>query len=141
MHTRVTSFISKILVFAVAVSLFSTMTIFANATDSDSSISPRIQPFISTDLTGSFDDDWQLYYEDSWLTGNGNWIPMSITYGYNTFLINEDYCWADCDEAVHWAVLYNGESHEGIFALAGHTSKIEVTHKDSDHYSYSCYLP
>lgn len=97
----------------------------------------RSHIFISQSYNGSFDKAWEKTYSESALDGS-TWYPMKITYGYNTVLINEDYCWAYSNDYLHWARLSNGSgSHTGGTVLAGMTSKIEVTHSGSS-ISYSC---
>lgn len=82
--------------------------------------------------TGSFSKAWERYASSS----NGN---ANLTYGYNTFLINEDYAWAKHSTLSHYAAIYNSKGwHTGPGKSAGKTSKIEVTHNGDTIYYY-CY--
>lgn len=87
---------------------------------------------ISRSYSGSFAKAWERYAS----SGNGQ---ANLTYGYNTFLINEDYAWAKHNTKSHYAAIKNGKGwHTGSGKAAGKTSKIEVTHKGST-VSYFCY--
>lgn len=87
---------------------------------------------VSKSYSGSFSSAWERY-----ATGDSG--KASLTYGYNTFLINEDYAWAKHNTKSHYAALYNGSGwHTGSGKSAGSTSKIEVTHKGSS-IKYYCY--
>lgn len=137
------SLLSKVVAIAMVVAMSSMLSISASAYEgtTSSEIMPRIQYSTTATYSGDFDEAWQLEKEEDFLTGQGNWITLAITYGYNTVLINEDYCWAYCDDSTHWAKLSNGTTHEGPIALPGRASKIEVQHRAASRYSYSCYLP
>lgn len=53
-----------------------------------------------------------------------------LTYGYNTFAINEDYAHAYHSSKKHYAYVKNGKgSFSGSNKSKGKWSKIEVTHK------------
>lgn len=57
-------------------------------------------------------------------SGNG-----SVTFGYNTDWINEDFAWGYCSDASHSAALRNGRGwHYGPTKSRGDVSKIEVQH-------------
>ena len=78
---------------------------------------------LSTSSTGqSFVDSWERY-------ASGDSGNAYLTYGFNTFLINEDYSWAKHNTDSHYAGVSN---NNGIFTgpakAAGSTSKIEVRH-------------
>lgn len=66
------------------------------------------------------DNDWKAYA----YSGTG-----SVTYGYNTAWINEDFAWGYCSDASHTAALRNANGwHYGPTKSKGDVSKIEVTH-------------
>lgn len=78
-----------------------------------------------------FEKAWRAYE-----TGDNG--EALLTYGFNMFLIDEDYAWADHSSALHWASLKNDNGwHNGLIKLPGSTSKIEVTHSGSFIY-YCC---
>lgn len=53
----------------------------------------------------------------------------SVTYGYNTAWINEDFAWGYCSDASHRAALRNGNGwHYGLTKSKGDVSKREVVH-------------
>lgn len=82
-----------------------------------------------------FSSSWERY-----TSGDSN--RASLTYGFNTFLINEDYAWANHSMASHNAYVSNAKGgFAGPTKSAGSVSKIEVTHKGTsihymNHYSY-----
>lgn len=79
----------------------------------------------------TFSKAWEAYKGDDYGT--------YITYGFNTFLIDEDYCWAEQKQLFHFGTLRNGKGwHDGPLKAPGNVSKIEVTHNGSSIY-YACY--
>lgn len=83
----------------------------------------RADYWMSRSYSGSFDSAWQL----SATEGNA-----SLTYGYNTWMVNEDYAWANHSELYHWAEVKNDNgSHRGVIRGPGTVSKKEVTHSGS----------
>lgn len=87
---------------------------------------------LSKTYSGSFSKAWERY-------ASGDNGKANLTYGYNTWAINEDYAWAKHNTKSHYAALKNGSGwHTGSGKKAGSTSKIEVTHKGSK-ISYYCY--
>jgi hypothetical protein len=85
---------------------------------------------LSTTYSGQFTTAWECTIT----SGNA-----SLTYGYNTAWINEDYAWANHSNAEHFASLSNGTGvHNGFTQAAGVVSKSEVTHNGST-VEYHCY--
>lgn len=82
---------------------------------------------------GSFSSPWQKTATN----GKG----ASLTYGYNTWLVNEDYAWADHTTLAHCAeIRNNGQNwYRGPIKAPGHTSKKEVTHAGSSVSYYCCF--
>lgn len=80
---------------------------------------------------GDFSNSWELYHSGD--SGRAN-----LTYGYNTFLIHEDYAWANHSTKTHHAELAttNG-SASGPSKSAGTVSKIEITHLSFENF-YFC---
>lgn len=82
---------------------------------------------------GQFSKDWELYHSGD--SGRAN-----LTYGYNTFLIHEDYAWANHSTKTHHAHLgtrrgdYNGPNKP-----AGSVSKIEITHLSFENFYFCVY--
>lgn len=75
-----------------------------------------------------FTTAWRAYTSAD--DGNG-----LLTYGFNTFLIDEDYAWGDHETKIHVASLRNDNGwHAGPICFAGYTSKIEVTHSGNSIY-------
>lgn len=108
------------------------------ATTENTEITPRTVIELSRSYSGSFDEAWQLTASGAEYTQEEYLKHAFMTYGYNTFLINEDYCWAENSATMHWAELYNDNGwHYGPFKAAGNVSKIEVTHAGSV-VSYFC---
>jgi hypothetical protein len=86
------------------------------------------------DLTRTYDGQFTTEWEYTVTSGNA-----SLTYGYNTTAINEDYAWANNSNASHFASLTNGTGvHNGGTKNAGTVSKIEVRHNGSS-VEYHCY--
>lgn len=81
-----------------------------------------------TNGTQGFTTGWQTttYGDDR---GDGYGTRAKMTYGFNTFAINEDFTWADHSLKKHSAIVQN---NKGTFMsakkAAGTTAKIEVTH-------------
>lgn len=72
-----------------------------------------------------FSSAWERY-----ASGDGG--RANLVFGYNTFLINEDYSWATHSSKRHYAQVANGTgNHFGPDLGAGGTSKIEVVHSGS----------
>lgn len=83
---------------------------------------PAFAGTLTRNYNGAFSSAWERYAATS--DGNG-----SLTYGYNPFLVNEDYAWAKHSKKSHYAALNNGAGwHTGPGKSAGAVSKIEVTH-------------
>lgn len=132
------SFMAKTLAFALIFIMGAISFVTPASAIEDNGIAPQSHIFMVRSYMGNFAKAWEKTASENVLLGTGERLPMSITYGYNTFLINEDYCWADCDEAPHWASLHNGKGeHSALLALPGFTSKIEVTHNGTS-ISYYC---
>ncbi len=73
----------------------------------------------------SFTESWERYASTPNREG-------SLTYGFNTFAINEDYVWAQHDTEYHYAALFNGDGwHTGQGRAAGILSRVDVRHKGS----------
>lgn len=71
---------------------------------------------------GSFSASWELYH-------SGDSGRASLTYGYNTFLVHEDYAWASHSTKDHYAAIVTANgTYTGAAKSAGSTSKIEITH-------------
>lgn len=88
------------------------------------------QEDFSVSYDGSFTSAWQK------TASNGN--GASITYGYNTWLTNEDYSWAKHTTYWHWAEVTNANGNfVGWGANPGSVSKKEVTHSGT-HVAYYC---
>lgn len=81
----------------------------------------------------------QLQFPKAWeLHASGDSGRASLTYGYNTFLINEDYAWANHSTKKHYASLTNGNGgFSGPNKSKGSVSKIEVRHSGST-VTYKC---
>jgi hypothetical protein len=88
---------------------------------------------LSKTYYGQFDTAWEL------TATSGTPLTASLTYGYNTLFINEDYAWANNTNVSHFASLTNGNGvHPGPAKSAGNVSRIEVTHNGSS-VEYHCY--
>jgi len=86
---------------------------------------------LKRDGSQGFSAKWERY-----LTGDSG--KASLVYGYNTFLINEDYSYANHSDNAHYASLRNGNgSFSGPNKSAKSESKIEVTHSGSS-ITYMC---
>lgn len=80
---------------------------------------------LSRTVSNNFSKAWELY-------ASGDSDRASLTYGYNTFLVNEDYAWAYHSTKNHHASLTNGTaSFAGPNKGKGSVSKIEVKHSGS----------
>ena len=100
--------------FAVSIGLACTMMVSASVSASAAGISRSASTFSTA---------WERYAVTS--DGQG-----SLTYGFNTWLVNEDYAWARHNTRSHYAVLKNGSGwHTGSGKKAGATSRVDVTHK------------
>lgn len=69
----------------------------------------------------SFSNAWELYH-------SGDSGRASLTYGYNTWMVHEDYAWAKHSTNSHYANIGNPQSHSGSVKPSGAVSKIEVAH-------------
>lgn len=82
---------------------------------------------------GDFSSSWELYH-------SGDSGRASLTYGFNTFLIHEDYAWANHSTKTHYAYLAttNGGA-AGPSKGPGSVSKIEITHLSFENFYYCNY--
>lgn len=81
---------------------------------------------------GSFSRAWERY-------ASGDKGKASLTYGFDTFLINEDYAWAKHSTKSHYAAIKNGKGwHTATAKSAKKVSKVEVMHRGCT-VSYYCY--
>lgn len=88
---------------------------------------------VGTYYNGSFSKAWEKVFRDTK-------HDTVITYGYNTVLINEDYCYCVQTALPHWAELENGKGwHYGATKAAGKSSNIEVTHSGNRIVYYCCW--
>lgn len=62
-----------------------------------------------------------------------------LTYGFNTFLVDEDYAWSVHDSTAHNAAIKNGDGWHlpTLPSLPTFTSKVEVEHSGT-HVYYAC---
>lgn len=91
--------------------------------------SPVMAGSLSRTYSGQFVNDW------SKTAKYGN---ATLEYGFNTFLIKEDTCYANHSGANHYAKIRNGNGvHVGPSKPAGTWSNQEVTHSGS-YVAYSC---
>jgi hypothetical protein len=78
---------------------------------------------------GQFSNDWSKVAKSG---------KAKIEYGFNTFAINEDTCYANHSGAQHYAQIRNGKGvYPGNSKKAGTVSKLEVTHSGST-VTYAC---
>ncbi len=76
--------------------------------------------WLSRSYSESFDSAWEM------IVTEGN---ASLTYGYNTWMVNEDDAWANHSELYHWAEITNAtDNFRGPIKGPGTVSKKEVTH-------------
>lgn len=67
-------------------------------------------------------------FTSAW-TATASYKKGSVTYGFNTCAINEDFAWAYHSTCRHYAALLNGNDwHHGSSKGKGEWSKIEVRH-------------
>lgn len=105
----------------MACSLMVPATICASAADSVSA------------SASSFSDDWERYKE----ADDGLGV---LTYGFNTFAIDEDYAWASHDTKSHYASLKNAKGwHTGSAKAGGKLSRVDVTHRGTSVSYYMYY--
>ena len=78
---------------------------------------PCSQIALSARYDGSFAKAWEL--TKTW-AGDPvfNLNDAFLTYGYNTFLINEDYAWAENTAVSHYAEIKNDNGWHIIFTLS-----------------------
>ncbi|WP_141903961.1 hypothetical protein [Lysinibacillus sp. Y5S-8] len=95
------------------------------------SVAPASAGTLESTYSGSFSKDWELYSASS-----DN--KATITYGYNTSWINEDYVWANHSTKDHYGALYNGAWHAAPSKSATELSKIEVRHDAASTNKYQC---
>lgn len=82
---------------------------------------------VTRTYSGSFSDDWTKSVET-----NINGSTDVLTYGFNTFLINEDFAYSLYYGDYHRSKVSNGNgSHYGQQKQAGEWSDIEVRHSGS----------
>ena len=82
---------------------------------------------------GSFSKAWQLYH-------SGDSGRASLTYGYNTFAVHEDYAWANHSTKKHRAaVARNNQTYKGTEKVAGTVSKKEIPHMTPE-VAYYCFF-
>lgn len=81
----------------------------------------------------TFKSSWSATAKNS--SGNG-----TLTYGYNTDWINEDFAWANHKNYSHYASLKNANGwHTSSSKKKGAIAKIEVRHKyDGNVIKYRC---
>lgn len=108
--------LSGLMSLVLIVTIFSVMAVPAIASSTGES-SGQIWAFYDS----SFSSAWELYH-------SGDSGRASLTYGYNTWMIHEDYAWANHSTNSHKANIGNPQSHSGPVKPAGAVSKIEVTH-------------
>ena len=89
---------------------------------------------ISKTYSGQFDSEWY----DSYST-YVNGASLQMTYGFNTFLINEDCCYTLYYGSSHRPIIKNdrGTFTKGLMQ-AHEWNDLEVMHK-GDSVTYSCY--
>ncbi|SET56154.1 mediterrocin family bacteriocin [[Clostridium] polysaccharolyticum] len=81
----------------------------------------------------SFSKPWERYK-------SGDNDNAELTYGYNTWAIDEDYAWAKHNTKSHYASLKNGTGwHTGSGKGAGSLSRVDVTHSGSSVSYYNNY--
>lgn len=79
-------------------------------------------------------------FTKEWVSATSDRYGSYLTYGFNTYLIDEDYAWAEQSQVLHWAEIKNGNGwHYGPFKAAGSVSKKEVTHSGTGIYYASCW--
>lgn len=138
MKTKTVCFFSKVLVLAMVLCVAATMLVIPSKAAAVNAPMPLSNLEIIQTYNGSFDEAWEKTYTGS-VWGTYGESVLTIIYGFNTFLIDEDYCWAYADE-VHWAELHNGNGHHvGLGATAGKRSRVDVTHS-GDEVTYYCCL-
>ncbi len=123
--------LTAILSLAFCFSMLFAMSATASATHYTGSNANSIYAFYSN----SFTNPWRLYH-----TGDSG--RASLTYGYNTFAINEDYAWANHSTKTHHAMVSRvGGSSQGAFngpsRPAGTVAKKEITHMSPEVF-YHC---
>ena len=82
---------------------------------------------------GDFSSSWELYH-------SGDSGHASLTYGFNTFLIHEDYAWANHSTKTHHAYLATtNASAPGPSKGPGSVSKNEITHLSYENFYFCMY--
>lgn len=94
-------------------------------------ISPVSATSLEAKYSSSFANAWERY-----TSGDSN--KASLTYGYNTTAINEDYAWANHSTKSHYSSVKNSNGwHTGPSEKSKSISKIEVKHSGSS-LTYRC---
>lgn len=114
-----TTFIQKTFAFGLILSLIAGMVLAFPLTASAGSYTKT--------YSGQFNEKWEKYVTD---TIGGNTIRF--TYGFNTFLINEDYVSSYYVGDEHYAKIVNGRgSYASSVVGAREYAEVEVTHNGS----------
>ncbi|MBM6695366.1 hypothetical protein H9X87_11455 [Pseudoflavonifractor capillosus] len=130
MKAKRKNLVAHSLVFAATLGLFASLACSNALAANTDAPTPRSHEFVSAYYDGSFDKAWEK-------VAYGNY-GLKITYGFNTFLTDEDYVWGESKEYAHWSELYNGNGHHrGLIALPGFKSRVDVTHAGNS-VSYYC---
>lgn len=109
--------LATILTLVLVVTIFSSMAVPAFA-----STTGETEGKVWAFYDGDFDSAWELYV-------SGDSGRASLTYGYNTFLIHEDYAWASHSTKEHNAeIITTNGTYTGPTKAAGKVSKKEIMH-------------
>lgn len=83
---------------------------------------------------GSFSRSWEYYH-----SGDGG--RANLTYGYNTWMVHEDYAWANHSNNTHKGMIVttNG-TYNGPNKGASSVSKIEIPHMTWENFYYNIYM-
>lgn len=130
MKTKRKHLVTYSLSLVMALGLFTLLTCSNALAANTDTPTPLSHESVYAHYEGSFDKAWEK-------VAYGNY-GLKITYGFNTFLTDEDYVWGESKEYAHWSELYNGNGHHrGLIALPGFKSRVDVTHAGNS-VSYYC---
>lgn len=91
-----------------------------------------------------FNSEWELTLDVINVSNNGNLKVGELCFGFDKFMINEDYSWAKSSyytvKSGVWRHNYDNNYLRGPAKSDGSWSKVEVTHQ-TNYVSYDVYFP